>query len=241
MPFEKLKIGFCDAIYSISTHGYNHLIRTFPKEIEKFFISRLGVSAQSIRNPHNNQTVFRIATCSAIFRNKRIYKIPEILSYLKGLPVEWVHFGWGDNTSVDSLKKEIAQYSLEKQVTLFGQVDHDFILDYYRNNQVDLILNLSYAEGIPVSLMEALSFGIPGIVTCTVGNPEIVDENCGFQIPVEFTASEVADRIRILYSDTELQNKLQKGAIDMFFNRYEAEKNFTAFCNMLYSRAQQQN
>jgi len=42
---------------------------------------------------------------------------------------------------------------------------HNDVLNYYASNPVDVFINTSSSEGLPVSIMEAMSFGIPVIAT----------------------------------------------------------------------------
>jgi colanic acid/amylovoran biosynthesis glycosyltransferase len=233
LPFERFKIISCNKIFSISTHGYNHFLNVFPHYHSKFQIARLGTKQQSMLNPKNEDTVFRIVTCSAIFPNKRIFRMPEILSMLTDLRAEWVHIGWGDSESVRILNEEIDRYDVRKNVTLLGQKNHEFIIDYYRANPINIFMNLSLAEGIPVSIMEAISFGIPCIATNTIGNPEIVDNTCGFIIPVNFESANVASIIRKLSLNPSVQRELSLGAIQMFNTKYNADINYSHFSSIL--------
>ena len=229
MPFEQTKLKTCDEIFTISEHGLQHLNQYFPTYNRKFKLSRLGVLPPPHLSPVHDWQKFRIVTCSAIQPHKRIYRIPEILALLTDIKIEWVHFGSGSTNDVLILNQEIEKYGLEKNVIFKDHVAHEEIIRFYSNEQVNLILNLSYAEGIPVSLMEAISAGIPAIATNAVGNPEIIDARCGFLIPVEFTATEVAEKIRNLYHDKELQVKLRYGAVAMYEERYTAEINYKNF------------
>ena len=238
VPFEYFKVTHCNEIYSISTHGFNHFQKTFPALKNKFNIARLGVDRQDEHSPIDVEPVFRIATCSAIQGRKRIDRIPHILSLVKDLNIEWVHFGSGERGDVEAVNNEVKKYGLEDRVTLFGHVSHQFILDYYRTHQINLILNLSYAEGIPVSLMEAISFGIPGIATATVGNPEIIDNTCGFIIPIEYDPMDVAKQVRELHSNKELRIQLREGALHMFEKRYYSIANYSEFTAMLLNHCQ---
>jgi glycosyltransferase involved in cell wall biosynthesis len=235
IPFEKTKLSTCDKVISISQHGLNHFNRTFPALTEKFKLSRLGVLRQSKLSPITNWEKFRIVTCSAIQPHKRIDRIPEILAQLKDLTIEWVHFGSGDAEDEALLNQEIRKFKVQQNVVLKMHVSHREILNFYSTEQVNVILNLSYAEGIPVSLMEAISFGIPGIATNAIGNPEIIDSSCGFQIPVEFSAEEVSHLIRKMFNDPELQKRLRDGALAMYEERYSAEKNYSDFAAILRS------
>ena len=235
MPFEKTKLKACDTIYTISQHGLNHLKKHFSSQNHKFKLSRLGVIAPVAQSIITDWKIFRIVTCSAIQPHKRIHRIPEILSQLSDIPLEWVHFGSGSTEDEALLQHEIQKFKVEKIVNLKMHVNHDEIMRFYSSQQVNLIINLSYAEGIPVSLMEAIGCGIPGIATQAVGNPEIIDSSCGFTVPVDFKAEEVSELIRKMYVDPELQMTLRKGARAMFEERYSAEKNYTQFASFLKS------
>ena len=41
----------------------------------------------------------------------------------------------------------------------------------------------SFAEGLPVAIMEALALRTPVITTCIAGIPELVDASCGWLVP----------------------------------------------------------
>ena len=52
-----------------------------------------------------------------------------------------------------------------------------------------------HSEGIPVSIMEAQSFGTPVIATDTGGVKELVAPGTGFLLPVDFKPEDLAERI----------------------------------------------
>ena len=52
-----------------------------------------------------------------------------------------------------------------------------------RTGRARALLLPSFAEGLPVVIMEALALGRPAISTYIAGIPELVDEGCGWIIP----------------------------------------------------------
>ncbi len=54
---------------------------------------------------------------------------------------------------------------LETRIVLRGGISNAEVFQFYRDNKVDLFVNASTSEGLPVSIMEAISFGIPSIAT----------------------------------------------------------------------------
>ena len=75
----------------------------------------------------------------------------------------------------------------------FGRVTQSEIIDYYKENPADLFINCSDVEGIPVSIMEAQSFGIPCIATDVGGTCEIVNDDNGKLIKKDINPQDLAD------------------------------------------------
>ena len=237
LPFEYLKIKFCDKIFSISTHGLKHFTNYYGHLRSKFEIARLGVKDYGLLihdEIKKDSKIVTVVTCSGIDERKRIYLMPEILSNLN-FDFRWIHFGYGNLESTKKLKGEIEKYKLEHKCLLKGLTPHHEIIDFYLNNSVDLIMNLSTAEGIPVSLMEAASFSIPMLATNTVGNPEIVNNENGFIIEVDFSTSHVSNLLNNYFSSTENIKFKELNSRAMYNESYNAEKNYTQFANYLAS------
>ena len=64
--------------------------------------------------------------------------------------------------------------SYDIDLHLFGHLDNNEIFNMYKNNSYDYFITLSESEGLPVSIMEAISCGIPVIATAVGGITEIV-------------------------------------------------------------------
>jgi glycosyltransferase involved in cell wall biosynthesis len=73
-----------------------------------------------------------------------------------------------------------------------GQVAHEDVLKWFEENSADVFVNVSSSEGLPVSIMEAFSYGIPAIATAVGGMPEIVTEDCGVLLEPDFKPEELA-------------------------------------------------
>lgn len=79
------------------------------------------------------------------------------------------------------------------------------VYDYYKSNKVDVFVNVSYSEGLPVSLMEASSFGIPVIATDVGGSAEIIDkeQKNGFLLDKDFEIGALQKKIELLLNESE--------------------------------------
>ena len=109
-----------------------------------------------------------------------MHLVPEVLSCLTA---QFAGSIWATDRSVGAWSRR--RHALGGDVTweLAGQLDHREVLSFYERHHVDALLSLSLSEGLPVSMMEAQSYGIP-IVACAVhGVPEIVNERTGILLP----------------------------------------------------------
>ena len=77
---------------------------------------------------------------------------------------------------------------------LAGPIQNEALMRYYQQHPADLFINTSSSEGLPVSIMEACSFGIPAIATPCWRTSEIVqDGKTGFLM--EFAPNVLAEQI----------------------------------------------
>lgn len=158
-----------------------------------------------------------LVSCSNLVPVKRIDKIIGMLRYLQSFNVTWVHYG--DGPLMNWIENEIKTLPDNIKVDLKGNVPNKVLMEEYKNNYFDLFINLSDSEGIPVSIMEAMSFGIPCLATAVGGTLEIVKNAYnGFLVDVNATPKAISDII--------LQNKEK-----LFVMRDYSRKSWeTKFC-----------
>ena len=87
------------------------------------------------------------------------------------------------------LHSQVAQLGIADTVEFLGTIEHKSLLDYYRRREVAAVvlasvdLGAGVHEGIPVALVEAMSYGVPVIATTTGGIPELVIPGTGLLVP----------------------------------------------------------
>ena len=87
----------------------------------------------------------------------------------------------GDGESRAEVEAEIARHGVGDCVEVKGWTPNAEVRAALRGARA--LLLPSYAEGLPVVIMEALALGRPAISTYIAGIPELVDEGCGWIIP----------------------------------------------------------
>lgn len=103
----------------------------------------------------------------------------------------------------------------------------------YIETAADVFVNVSSTEGTPVSIMEAISCGIPVIATAVGGNVEIVREKNGFLLSANPTPDEIADALLNVCDHREAWLKKRQGSREVWQERYNETTNFEAFAQKL--------
>jgi glycosyltransferase involved in cell wall biosynthesis len=91
----------------------------------------------------------------------------------RGLDVAIWLAGQGEDLAL--LQEQARVLGIEDRVRFLGQVAHGDLLRMYQESSCDFVVLPSLHEGIPASLMEAMSYGIPVIATASGGTSELVD------------------------------------------------------------------
>ncbi len=240
-PFRREIAENIDHIYSISEKGKADLQRNLSclsrnGHIPIIQVARLGVYTSRESNPFNeNTSVFRIVTCSSVVGVKRLDIMAEAFKQMqyKTGTLEWVHFGGGE--LLEQIKKQAEQYNEHgnKQVEFKGTTPHEEILKYYQSTHVDLFVNCSDAEGIPVSMMEAMEYGIPCLGRNVGGISELIDDNInGFLLPADTDSKVLADKVNQLM-ETGISIDLRTNAKRKIQREYSNTDNYSRFAQEL--------
>ena len=107
-------------------------------------------------------------------------------------------------------------------------------INHLESDPIDLLINTSHSEGIPVSIMEAFSCGIPAIAPNIGGINEIIDEKCGYLLSSKPTVEEIKDKLEkfIRLPVNEIKN-MKNEALKKWDTLYNARQNYTNFANNL--------
>jgi colanic acid/amylovoran biosynthesis glycosyltransferase len=238
--YEYLKSGYAplrneifeaaDLLCPVSTNGVEYLCELYPEHSKKIRLSRLGVFFKGT-NPQVASTSFTVVSVSFITPVKRVHWIFEALQKLD-IPVTWHHFGSGPLRS--KLDHLIRSCRRSLSVKLHGETKNDDLMTFYASHHVDVFVNASESEGLPVSIMEALSFGIPVVAPDVGGISELVNSECGILLGPGFNTDDLASAITAISSKTNYEKEMvRKKAQEIYFEKCNADNNYEEFYRMI--------
>jgi glycosyltransferase involved in cell wall biosynthesis len=128
-----------------------------------------------------------------------------------------IHFV-GDGPDRDSLEAFSARHQLTDKITFLGKVNHDQVQVLQR--EADIFVLPSFAEGIPIVLMEAMASGTPCVTTHITGIPELFTHKQDGLLVRPGNAEMLADALSELIHDPALRETLAQAALVTVKNKW---------------------
>jgi len=175
----------------------------FPQASNKVTVDRLGTLDHGIATPEEpehpagDKHPICVVSVSNIVDVKRLDLLIDALGELESITkreIMWTHVGDGP------LKRQMQDRARLKLHTVkwffSGHLPNNELIEFLRSHHRDFLVNTSDSEAIPVTMMEALSLGIPVIARRVGGIPEIVKNGVtGYLTKAQPTALDIATTI----------------------------------------------
>lgn len=129
----------------------------------------------------------------------------------------------GEGPDKVSLEQAASSGGLNGAVTFTGVLGQDKVRECY--DRADLFILASFAEGVPVVLMEAMAKEIPVISTRITGIPELIEHEKDGLLATPGDVDDLADQIRRLLVDPDLRRQFGKAGREKVISRYNLHKN----------------
>lgn len=184
--FQSRSASICRTISQRTANDLSNFIG--PSLSKKVVKVHLGVDVKGSRNATSfaNDSFTIVTPAELTTRKGHIFAI-EASKKLVDIGItnfEW--FFYGSGPLLNELQEKVKELNLINHCYFPGNLDHYELLNKYKNNNVDIVVISSIStdvpEGIPVSLMEAMSFEIPVIATDCGATKELVDGESGILV-----------------------------------------------------------
>jgi len=129
----------------------------------------------------------------------------------------------GDGPDRAALEHDVAARGLAGHVVFEGAVNQDRIRALYA--QADAFALASFAEGIPVVLMEAMAMEIPCVTTCITGIPELVRDGIDGLLVAPSDDEALAAALGRLMDDAALRRRLGEAGRRRVEEKYDLSRN----------------
>lgn len=178
MFLEKVLLPLTDDIIFVSNFDFNLWVKKgiINKNFSKGHVIYNGVFDRKRVVSNNNKNKF-IITMAARFSSQKYQELLiKAVKKVNNPNLHVIFLGNGDSYLMQC-KRLVKANDLENNIQFLGNVDD--VIPYYE--QSDVVALISHYEGLPISLIEALSLGLP-LIASNVGGVSELFENNGFCI-----------------------------------------------------------
>jgi glycosyltransferase involved in cell wall biosynthesis len=230
MPYSYFNFNAIDQFFAISEQGKVYAEKNYPI-VNPVIVSYLGTESFGMNPTPENDGAYSVCTCSNIIKIKRIGLLMDSLKY-SNLKIKWFIIGEGEE--LQNIINQSQELPENITVEFLKRLTQKQIHDFYLETPVNFFINVSESEGLPVSIMEAIGYGIPVIATNVGGTKEIVNEQTGILMNPDIKAIELKETIdsallNPAYSSILFRQSVKKN----WSGKFCSEINFKDFCDNL--------
>ncbi|HFD79732.1 MAG TPA: glycosyltransferase [Gammaproteobacteria bacterium] len=138
----------------------------------------------------------------------------------------------GEGPEREAIEASIAEQGMGGQVILAGErQDIDSVL-----NAMDIYVLSSFSEGMSLSLLEAMSAGLPVVATAVGGNVDLVDDGVSGLLVPSADAASMQQALVDLAADAEMRTRMGQASREIVLARYSRDAMIGRYSD-IYRRA----
>lgn len=231
------KIVAASFVVCISWFAQSQLMKlSTGRDWNKFEVSRLGVDCdQFLPRPFRaSPDCFEILCVGRLVsaKGQRIL-IEAVAKLIEAGRAVRLHFV-GDGPDRNDLECLVREKGLTSQIRFEGAVNQDRIQQFYRT--ADIFALASFAEGIPVVLMEAMAMEIPCVATRIHGIPELICDGVDGLLIAPSDVCGLSAALGRLMDEPALRESLGKAARRRVQQSYDIAKSADRLADIFHRR-----
>ena len=252
--YSKAKISESFDEFQVKNYGFSisfqKKVRSFsikksdivvtPSQHLKNFILNLGFKnkIEIINNgvfiPEENTNIFtndqiNITIVSRLVSHKNIEKIIKAISDLNSPLINLNIIG--DGPELNQLQKISLESNNKDNIIFHGKLNRDEIDHIFLNS--DIYIQASNYEGLPHSLLEAMSYGIPVLCTPVGECKEILgNEDRGYILDLPVSKNNIKSKINEIIGEKNIANKKGERGKDFINENYNLTNSFNLYKNL---------
>lgn len=228
----KLKCSSAKFTRCISQDGKFEVIKLIGSQLkDKIQTIYMGVQIPKIGVVSRKRNSKFTIICPANLRRKKgHYHLIEACKIILDEEIKTFHcLIIGDGPLKTVISDQIRKLNLFHYIKMLDRIPHEDLMHMYERGDIDTVILPSIIdekgerEGIPVALMEAMSYGIPVISTNTGGIPELISEDAGILVEQKNPYA-LAQAIKLLMHNPKIAKKIGSRGYYVVKKRFNLKK-----------------
>jgi colanic acid/amylovoran biosynthesis glycosyltransferase len=165
-------------VVAITDYCRRRIVAEAPDAADKVRIVHCGINVDDFAFNAEPPAAPRIVCVGRLCHNKGQKHIPAAVAQVRHEFPDIVVDLLGGGEDEALIRSEIEKYGVQDNIVIHGWATSDQVRAGIVASRA--LLLPSYAEGLPIVIMEALAMGRPVLTTRITGIPELVDSGCGW-------------------------------------------------------------
>ena len=220
------KVRAAQLVCAISYFGKSQIMLwSSPSDWHKLEVTPLGVDIAETQAAtfREHPSPFELISVGRLVETKGYPLLLDALAQLSNAGREVRLTLVGDGPDRAHLEEQARQFGIADRVMFAGWKDQQALRELYVNS--DLCVLSSFAEGVPVVLMEAMAAGVPCVAPRIAGIPELIRDGVDGLV---FTASDVPELVAALgklIDSPDLRRRMAESSRQRIASKYDLRQN----------------
>lgn len=183
-------------------------------------------------NPYNKYAK-NIIFLGRLGKRKGTYDLLEAIKKIDADIPEEIQFYLCGDGDVEMTTRKVKELGIEHRIVHIGWIDGKRKESFFANSMINVLP--SYNEGLPMTILETMAYGIPSITTNIASIPEVVKsgENGLMLDPGDIET--LSKDLRLMIHDDEFRNMCGENAYQLVSNQFSLDNHMSELKN-IYDR-----
>lgn len=199
---------FFDRLVCVSEDMRENILQRYKRASEKVAVIRNGIETHVKTQRRKAGQDFVIGSCGRFVRVKDYPFLVAVAASIRRKNTAILFRLAGDGPELNAVRALVKTRGLDDSFSCVGPVDD--MADFYAG--LDLYINTSIHEGIPMSILEAMLYGLPVVAPRVGGLGEVVTDGVDGYLVDERDPDRYGELCLKLRNDTELYDSMSQAA-----------------------------
>ena len=202
----------------------NRLINSIKDKNNKAKVEVLYNAVKTYKENLYNNKANKILFLGRLGERKGVYDLLEVLKQIKeNLKVFNIKIFLCGDGEIETVEKKVKELGLEDIISHIGWI-YDSEKEKIFN---DTLINVlpSYNEGLPMSILETMGYGIPNISTNVASIPEVIKEGVTGYLITPGDKATLKNDILMLINNEKLRKQISQNSFELINKKFSLDEN----------------
>lgn len=124
---------------------------------------------------------------------------------------------------VEGVSSYIQKIKIQNRIEYIGWIDDNKKQEFFKKTMINVLP--SYNEGLPMTILETMAYGIPNISTNIASIPEVIHDGLNGFLVSPGDINSLAHKLLVLINNNELKTKFSESSYKLILKQFSLDSN----------------